>query len=585
MGLNKEIKFDKNLIIIIVLFIVVFVLGFLGWMEFYENIDREVSNLRITVLTAGLFYKNIFWPIVAEYMGVAEYNIPVLLNIARLTAPLLLAYAVFFVVISIFKKTALIYFYRWFKKDYTIIVGYNEMVHTFINNSKDCEQKFILFTEKENITLLENKKLIIYDNEKEIMKKVMKIDPYKAKNVIFWQDDDEKNKENLTSLLDNPKKIAKIKKHVDAFIQLENPLLNEKMKKTTPNPKFRIHTFSTDHLVASYVIDKYAPDQYFNLTDSDKQLQIIIFGFDSLGYNILSEMLQMYIFPNLKNLKITLVDKNIEEKKQKFFNRYGLITEYADINSMEYSDFLQNSGHEKIPDLDICFTCFKDPMENDFIAKKTRQLYYQKNENQNRPLIIHIIMNMEKDTLYDTIEEENEMLSIKTADMDEIINFKTIIQKNKKIEEIAKQIHNQYLQLDQKVLNEKWDELKEYMKEENYYPARHVYYKLRFLKYKIKNFDILDQNEIDNLPGIVGEKSNILGKVEHKRWTIRKILTGYIHGKEYTREFRDTIKIHKDIISWEQLNNQDIDKDLTTIKNIKEILKKADEQTGEIKGE
>src|SRR6056297_970135 len=177
MGLNKEIKFDKNLIIIIILFIVVFVLGFLGWMEFYENIDREVSNLRITVLTAGLFYKNIFWPIVAEYIGIAEYNIPVLLNIARLMAPLLLAYAVFFVVISIFKKTALIYFYRWFKKDYTIIIGYNEMVHTFINNSnkkpedskqkKERKRKFILFTEKDNIPLLENKYLIIYNNEKE----------------------------------------------------------------------------------------------------------------------------------------------------------------------------------------------------------------------------------------------------------------------------------------------------------------------------------------------------------------------------------------------------------------------------------
>src|SRR6056297_2216884 len=316
MGLNKEIKFDKNLIIIIILFIVVFVLGFLGWMEFYENIDREVSNLRITVLTAGLFYKNIFWPIVAEYIGNVQYNIPVLLNIARLTAPLLLAYAVFFVVISIFKKTALIYFYRWFKKDYTIIVGYNERVHSFINNSNqtsgDSEPKeklrFVLFTEKDNIPLLEEKNLIIFDNEKEIMKKVMKLNPFKAKKIILWHEDDLKNKENLMTILENKKAIEKLKNPIDLFIHIENPLLNEKFKRTEPNPKYRIHTFNIYNIIASSVVDKYAPDQYFDLTDSDKQLKIIIFGFDSLGYHVLVEMLQMYIFPNLNKLQITLID-------------------------------------------------------------------------------------------------------------------------------------------------------------------------------------------------------------------------------------------------------------------------------------
>ena len=572
MGLNKEIKFDKNLIIIIVLFIVVFVLGFLGWMEFYENIGREVSNLRITVLTAGLFYKNIFWPIVAEYMGNVQYNIPVLLNIARLTAPLLLAYAVFFVVISIFKKTALIYFYKFFKKDYTIIVGYNERVHSFINNSKDSGQKFILFTEKDNIPLFENKKLIIYDNEKEIMKKVMRMNPYKAKNILLWHDDDEKNKENLMAFLDNPKKISKIKEHINAFIHLGDPLLNEKMKKTPPNPKFRVHTFNTDLLVASYVIDKYSPDQYINLTDGDKQLKIIIFGFNNLGYHILNEMLQMYIFPNLNKLQITLIDNDIEKKKQKFFSRYGAITQYADIDTMEYSDFLQNSGHEKISNPDMCFTCFQKPMENDYIAKRTRRSYFKMYENFKKPIIIQIITNMEKDSLSKTIEKENKLLEIKTVGMDKILNYKTIIEENEKIEEIAKQIHNEYLNLDEKILDEEWDKLVESIKEDNYYPARHLYYKMRYIDYQIKDADSDNRDESEIVHEFDKTSIDMLAKVEHLRWTIRKVLTGYIHGVEFEKEFRDTIKIHKNMIPWEQLNDEDKEKDKLTTDKLYKIL-------------
>jgi len=586
MGLNKEIKFDKNLIIIIILFIVVFVLGFLGWMEFYENIDREVSNLRITVLTAGLFYKNIFWPIVAEYMGIAEYNIPVLLNFARLTAPLLLLYTVFFVVISIFKKTALIYFYRWFKKEYTIIVGYNERVHSFINNSiktakdskqkKEQKQRFVLFTEKDNIPLLEEKNLIIFDNEKEIMKKVVKLKPFKAEKIILWHEDDLKNKENLMTILENKKAIDRIKEDdsKDIFIHLENPLLNEKMKKADPHSKVSVHTFNVDNIIASTVVDEYAPDKYLDLSDSKKQLKIIIFGFDNLGYNLLIEILQMYIFPNLNTLQIILIDNSIEKKKQMFFNRYGTISQYADISTMEYFEFFQNSGFEKISDLDMCFTCFKDAMENDFIAKKVRQLYFKMNANLQIPKIIQIAEKTENDILYKIIEKEDQELKIEFFDSVEKINYETIILENEKNEPIAEQIHEFYRKQPKSKIKKSWNQLNAYFKEENFYVVRHLDYKMRFINHQIvpKNAPgiSLDLSQLDE------STRSMLAKVEHERWMMRKLLAGYIHGEETDKKIRDKIKIHKDIVSWNNLSEDDKTKDDTTIRNLKEILEPAD---------
>jgi len=53
---------------------------------------------------------------------------------------------------------------------------------------------------------------------------------------------------------------------------------------------------------------------------------------------------------------------------------------------------------------------------------------------------------------------------------------------------------------------------------------------------------------------------------------MRKILNGYIHGDKTDSNFRDKIKIHKDIVTWGQLTKEDQEKDYTTVENIQTIL-------------
>jgi hypothetical protein len=64
-----------------------FVLGFIGWIEFFDLAGKSVSIFNLFQLTFGLFIRETFFPGFAGILNLADYKIPLLLDIARIVAP------------------------------------------------------------------------------------------------------------------------------------------------------------------------------------------------------------------------------------------------------------------------------------------------------------------------------------------------------------------------------------------------------------------------------------------------------------------------------------------------------------------
>ena len=64
-----------------------FVLGFIGWIQFFDLAGKSISIFGLFQLTFGLFIRETFFPGFAGLLNLADYKIPLLLEIARIAAP------------------------------------------------------------------------------------------------------------------------------------------------------------------------------------------------------------------------------------------------------------------------------------------------------------------------------------------------------------------------------------------------------------------------------------------------------------------------------------------------------------------
>ncbi len=553
--------------VLIGLFVIVFALGYMGWMELYEQMGVPLSVFGALTLAKDLFIESPLWIEFSLYTEI--YNVPFKLEFARFVAPLLVLYTVFFVGFTIFKKYFKAYFIRFWLKNYIMIIGYNNDVVSFIKNTEN--QKIVLITEDINLEITETKNLTIFDDQKEIAKLIMTLKPHKAKKLLLWDKKDEKNLSYLMSLIENTKISKKPKREkIQAYIHLNDYHTYNKVKTIEEDMIFSIHTFNVNNIVASLVVDEYAPDKYINVHDENRIVKIIIIGLDKLGFYIFTEIMQMYVLPNLQKLSITLIDEDIENKKNTILIRFSEICKYVDIKSIEYTTFIEEFDNIVDKDIDIIYACFENQIVNDYIAKKARQLFYGITGKLNTPKIIHIVDEIEKGIMIKKIKEEDDLLGIDYFDKNEAINSAHIIERTEVHEEMAKNIHGYYSHQKGKVLHEDWERLPDYTKEENVYSARHIEYKMRYIDHEIVDIsDAREEAKIDNIPK---EEYERLGKIEHQRWLIRKILSGYIKGEKLERKIRDTIKIHTDIKDWTELSQEDIEKDYMTLKILRQIL-------------
>lgn len=149
--------------------------------------------------------------------------------------------------------------------------------------------------------------------------------------------------------------------------------------------------------------------------------------------------------------------------------------------------------------------------------------------------------------------------------------------------DFAKAIHISYLEyckdLDAEHINESFEKLPLEFKVSNIEQANSYAYKLELINcfYSSKDLDypVVEDFGSPDLGAIGSDNLGFLCREEHVRWVKEKLNMGWSYGTDYksTAE-RNSKKIHKDIVPFEQLSAEEQKKDEIMINNIIPLLKK-----------
>ncbi len=149
--------------------------------------------------------------------------------------------------------------------------------------------------------------------------------------------------------------------------------------------------------------------------------------------------------------------------------------------------------------------------------------------------------------------------------------------------DLAKAIHASYNEhcrsLSGSFISEDFGNLDLEFKLSNIEQAKSYGYKLELINCFFSRKD-LDYPVVEDFNRVEAEYTNNLGflcREEHVRWVKEKLAMGWNYGTDYTtREERNRKKIHKDIVPYELLSENERSKDELMVTNILDLLKKFD---------
>ncbi len=149
--------------------------------------------------------------------------------------------------------------------------------------------------------------------------------------------------------------------------------------------------------------------------------------------------------------------------------------------------------------------------------------------------------------------------------------------------DFAKAIHVSYLDycrnLDADSINESFDKLPLEFKVSNIEQAKSYAYKLELINcfYSSKDLDypVVEDFKSANIGAAGFDNLGFLCREEHVRWVKEKLNLGWTYGTDYSNtNERNLKKIHKDIVPFEILSEEEQKKDEIMINNIIPLLKK-----------
>ncbi len=89
--------------------------------------------------------------------------------------------------------------------------------------------------------------------------------------------------------------------------------LSKATKGRIPSIGIDVHVFSVFQRMAAQTVDSFSPDQFIETAEKE-QIEIALFGLEALGQWIVLEAAQMYHFNNMKKLRVTVIDCDVDEK-------------------------------------------------------------------------------------------------------------------------------------------------------------------------------------------------------------------------------------------------------------------------------
>lgn len=477
---------------------------------------------------------------------------------------------------------------KW--KDHTIICGYGEIGKRVVQSLLDDNKKTVVIDpgiEKDHFVLQDKSDCFFIKQDANIDTSLERAGLFKADYLIAVTGNDLMN----FSILSTAKAVLKPQKSekcLSAFAHVSN---HELIANVQDYPLFQIteeyfdgRVFNADNLASRLVFKQHAPDIYSPVTSNEQlPVHIILFGFNQFAQSLVTQFGRTAHFLTDVKTQITVIDSEIDQKKETYLGRYQAINQLIDLELIHRkSDCLKQEDvaafKNKAP-VSVIYLCHEDNIVQALTLNRIREIW--KNE-------VHVVVcQSETMPVPDWVSERNNyhVLNPFTS----ACSYKIIFEES--LERLAEKFHNLYLRDERerflgkcneyeqtkakdktverpkpKAAMVEWGKLSEEYKQSNRSLADHLDVKLRAIGCEACMIE-------DERPeAIYPSGTNIinqLANMEHRRWNANHLLSGWQYGSERN----DTLKIHDNLVPWEELSDEIKEYDIQTIINIPTILK------------
>jgi len=561
-------RYQKRINFLLVFLVIVsLVLGVLGWMVYFQNSGEPLSFSSLVFLTLQLFTMN---------NSFEDALMPLSLNIARFLAPVSLASAVISALASNATKRLVFFRARLGRKKPVIICGLSSMSLALAKNLKESNV-FVIDPDPDQIlweaATTEGISVIQSDyNDKTFRALGVR----KAELFVLCAPD----KINLKIL-----GLECLKKNKVPIIANVNDQASFSRVKETPvnESDFSNVTFTSfEQIIAMGITDEYSPDRYIKIDRESKPAHIMLAGDHPILFYLIEEYGKMYHFANLKPLHISVLCPEPESFEAELRNRQPYYDRVMTIDFKALNDFEKAEFNSESMDVAFCLTACDHYPQGTQLAYRLRQRFYALNHHLGKPYMI--LLNMGFDDfgqLIPGMEKRFENLQIHQCNPSSFLTRRIVVENQEKYDIIAKHINNSFctdVLKEKNAIDDQWARLSPLEKDYNRFPARHFHIKLRAIGLEIAPDGhpepAIDTNEVDE------EMKLLLARMEKNRWNAEKFLSGFIPGhyqndKEMEQYLKRELKYHPALKSWEQISQEEKDKDSFAFNNIAQILSSA----------
>ncbi|UCH97819.1 MAG: NAD-binding protein [Candidatus Aminicenantes bacterium] len=548
----------------------VFILGYIG----FSNIGRKLPLLEIFYRILQLFVLSFDTTITLNWA----------LEVARWLAPAIAAYTAAKALAVIFREQfQLLKIGLW--KGHIIICGLGNKGLLLSLKLKNYGYKVVaieLDEENDNIKECRDNGIIVLIGNATAPYYLNKAGLNRAKYLFSVCGQDDINAEiavQARNLISDKKR-----KPLNCIVHIVAPqlcrLLKEREFELERNEGFRLEFINLFDHAAQSIMDDEQLSPFKNKEASQSPIRhLLIVGVGHMGESLVTHAAKKWMTLAGKTdekLKITIIDKMAEHKKDLLYLRYHNLEKVCELIPLEIDikskDF--ENGHFLFTDngecpLDIIYVC----IDNNSFALSSALTLHQLLRNHNIPIVVRM---SREAGLTKLLKDDIHRFSMINGFgfLDRVLNPELLHIGTKEI--LSRNIHDEYVR---ERLREgetlrinpflvPWDKLPENMKESNRRQADYIGYKLHAIGCYIVPMYDWKAEPVEFTP----EEIKLMAKIEHNLWMEERLKEDWKYAPGLKNPKKKTSPF---LIPWGQLPEEEKEKDRNTIRKIPAYLSKA----------
>jgi hypothetical protein len=467
------------------------------------------------------------------------------------------------------------------KKNHILILGFGQCGQQFALSALAQHKQVIAIdtdiSEQQQAFIMQNNNISLLLADPTDKATLLQAAAHQAERIIFASEDDLQNIQAVNSL----RQILQQKNKKQAHIQIDEPPMIEILKQY-PNfikedDKLKLTSFNRHKLAARRLLLSYPLYQYADLRGQDR-VTVVIFGFSHQAQQLLLQLALNSNYRDFKQPHIIICDKQASKQGQQFLNNNSGLKDQQickldfidiDIHTQAIEDLLQKLEKQGKSAYNQNITAIIISYEQQS-QNLTASLQLRIKTQQTRLALAPIFVSMTQDIkeLSVSIEQTPHFDQVVQHFGQQTCNWQQIVETSS--DNLAEFLHNEYNK--HYGTHKKWSELTETYRDANRTVADHLPVKLASLEYYIPKDPSNWSQQVD-----LTENLELMAELEHNRWYAERKLNGWQYGE--TRN--DNHKIHPCLVPYEQLPEQEKQKDRENIQALQQFFSSKPKQAGE----